>query len=78
MKKCDTCAHQGVCMYKEAYSEYYDKCNLTSEHADKFKVTVDCVHYSSQPCQGGYPSQGKITGIYIGDVVPNPNEITCK
>ena len=46
MKKCDTCTHKGVCMFREAYSKYYDRCNLTSEHADKFKVTVDCTHYN--------------------------------
>ena len=79
MKKCITCTHKSVCKFEEAYLDYYDKCNLASEHADKFKVTVDCTHYNPQTGPYLHPSQGpKTIGTYIGDVIPNPYEVTCK
>ena len=45
--KCETCTHKDVCKYQEAYEKYYKDCNLVSEHADKFKVTVDCTLYTA-------------------------------
>ena len=48
--KCETCIHNNVCKYQEAYEDYCKKVSFGSENADKFKVTVDCVVYHAQSC----------------------------
>jgi hypothetical protein len=85
--KCDTCEHKEVCGKKEAYKATFDKINVD---AGEFEIELKCKHYKEQLEQyRTYLEQQKTilnpitpwkdgTKPYIGDIVPNPWEITCK
>jgi len=83
MIKCDSCEHKEVCSKKEAYKQAYDKLN---KDVGEFEVELKCKYFKgycsnwisnlNQQLQQSkpWPDYPK---PYIGDIMPNPYEVTC-